>query len=218
MAQLKCIVCGKVITGKEKVCPVCGAWIIGQKDEEPAPNAPKPKVPSLKVLIVPFIALLLVAATVYWLSTSNNEKEGEQDTLTEQADVETPATDGKDETSENTVDVQQTEKNAISNDNENASYPDVAGTYKGKIRTPTVIRLKQEGSRLFGTIRYTKFDSPALDINGTIKPDGHFELTEIDEDHHTPSGHITGHIHGNTMTATFRNPRNNKSTDFELKK
>ncbi len=209
MAQLKCIVCGKLITGNDKVCPACGAWIIGQKDDEPAPGTPKPKTPSLKVLIGPFIALALVIATVSYLSLTKND---EEPTQTEQTTI-----DGDSESQPTTS---QSDEAAAEDEGgktgPETSYPSVAGTYKGTIRTPTVIRLKQEGSQLSGTIRYTKFDSPALDINGSISPDGTFELTELGEDHQTPSGHITGTIRENTMTATFRNPKTGKATDFTL--
>ena len=208
MAQLKCIVCGKLITGDEQVCPSCGAWIIGQKNPAPAPDAPKEKTPSLKVLIGPFIALILVVAAVYVLSSMNNNEESVQ---TEQTT--------SDETTEEQAETEQTESIVTQPSAEKeSSCPSVEGTYKGQIKTPTVIRLKQEGHRLYGTIRYTKFDSPALDINGSIESDGKFELTELDEEGRTPSGHIVGTIKGNTMTATFHNPKNDKSTDFTLSK
>jgi len=215
MSLIKCSVCGKMVSDENEVCPECRAWLLGRKTTAPLSDGnihKDEKIGTFK-LIGLFAVLILVVVFSQFLPTRNATDEDGQTTEAEE-EVVLEEQDRAEETGNPAVgnEEQTAEEEAQS------PLPDVAGTYKGSIRTPTVIRLKQDGTRLSGTIRYTKFDSPALDISGSIKPDGSFSLTEIGEDHRTPSGKLNGRIQGNTMTGTFLNTSTNKTTEFTLNK
>lgn len=213
MSLIKCTVCGKMVSDEHEVCPECRAWLLGRKTATPLSDGnihKDEKIGTVK-LIALFAALILVAVLAQYLPTRNASGEdaqpAEEEVVTEEAS-----------SAEETASPASTNEEKATEEEAHSPLPSVAGTYKGSIRTPTVIRLKQDGSRLSGTIRYTKFDSPALDISGSIDANGTFSLTEIDEDHHTPSGKLNGRIQGNTMTGTFLNTKTNKTTEFTLNK
>lgn len=222
MAQKYCTVCGKPVSDQDQVCPNCGAWNLGQKNTDTTTNTVKASDVSLKRILLPLLALIAIVAFVMVVPIT---KDG--------IGANAVASDSISQANENTEDEVNTEdsaaeekESAVSEDEEEPEekpqegkappqYPSVSGTYKGEIKTPTVIRLKQEANYIFGTIRYTKFDSPALDISGTIEPNGNFELKEYDENR-KQSGRITGTIKGNTMSGKFYNPQRDTTTPFEL--
>ena len=218
MAQKYCTVCGKPVSDQDKVCPNCGAWNLGQKTTDDTSNTVKANDVSLKRILIPLIVLIALVVFVIKVPISNKgigASAATPDSIA-QADVENPE-EAEADAPAAAVEEHNGAEEAPQAEGKPTDTPSVAGTYKGKIVTPTTIRLKQEGNRIFGTIRYTKFDSPALDISGTVDSDGTFELKEYDENR-KQSGRITGTIKGNTMSGKFYNPKRDTTTSFELNK
>ena len=230
-SQKYCTVCGKPVSDQDKVCPNCGAWNLGQKTIDDTTNTVKSSDVSLKRIILPLLALIALVVFVIKVPISNKgigaaavtPDSVAQAGLDESDEAVAAEPAAEDEEQTVTEETQQTEEEAQPTEettNERiltANYPSVSGTYKGEIKTPAVIRLHQLGGRIFGTIRYTKFDSPALSISGTIEEDGSFELKELDENKEE-TGRITGTITDGIMSGKFYNPLKDTSTDFKLSK
>ena len=232
MAQKYCTVCGKPVSDQDKVCPNCGAWNLTQKTNDDTINTVKDNDVSLKRILLPLLALIAIVVFVanvpiskYGIGANAISPDSVAQTSLDEADetvADEPAAEDEEQTG--VEENQQTEEEEAQPTEEtpqkgmlSANYPSVSGTYKGEIKTPAVIRLHQLGGRIFGTIRYTKFDSPALNISGTIEEDGSFELTELDENN-KESGRITGTITDGIMSGKFYNPQKDTSTDFKLSK
>ena len=223
MAQKYCTVCGKPVSDQDKVCPNCGAWNLGQKNTDTTTNTVKASDVSLKPILLPLLALIAVVVFVMYVPITKDGIGANAATTDSIAQADKNTTDEV-----NTEEPAATEEPAVAEEQEqpeetpqeekaHLQYPLVSGTYKGEIKTPAVIRLLQLGGRIFGTIRYTKFDSPALSIKGTIEPDGSFELKELDENGEE-SGRITGTITDGIMSGKFYNPNRDTTTNFKLTK